>query len=75
LNYKGTSKTQWVANLNEEIFEKAYNQLRKIESETQIRIDPEETKKWPLWRAYACFAMFMMSLLLTVLLCMVWACC
>jgi len=35
-----------IANLNEEIFEKAYEQLKKIESETQIKIDPEETKKW-----------------------------
>jgi hypothetical protein len=35
-----------IANLNEEIFEKAYKQLKKIESETHIRIDAEETKKW-----------------------------
>jgi hypothetical protein len=35
-----------VANLNEEMFEKAYEQLKKIESEKKIRIDPEETKKW-----------------------------
>jgi hypothetical protein len=35
-----------IANLNEELFEKAYEQLKKIESETQIKIDPEETKKW-----------------------------
>jgi hypothetical protein len=35
-----------IANLNEEIFEKAYEQLKKIESEMQIKIDPEETKKW-----------------------------
>lgn len=35
-----------VANLNEEIFEKAYQQLRKIESEKKIRINPEEIKKW-----------------------------
>jgi len=35
-----------VANLNEEIFEKAYRQLKRIESETRIKIDPEETKRW-----------------------------
>jgi hypothetical protein len=35
-----------IANLNEEMFEKAYRQLKKIESETQTRIDPEESKKW-----------------------------
>jgi hypothetical protein len=35
-----------IANLNEGIFDKAYEQLKKIESETQIKIDPEETKKW-----------------------------
>ena len=35
-----------VANLNEELFEKAYEQLKNIESEKGIKIDPEETKKW-----------------------------
>jgi len=35
-----------VANLNEEMFEKAYEQLKKVESEKKIEIDPEETKKW-----------------------------
>jgi hypothetical protein len=35
-----------LANLNETIFEKAYQQLKKIESEKKIRIDLEETKKW-----------------------------
>jgi len=35
-----------VANLNEELFEKAYRRLRKIESQLNIKIDPEETKKW-----------------------------
>jgi len=35
-----------VANLNEETFEKAYDQLKRIESETQIKVDPEEMKKW-----------------------------
>jgi len=35
-----------MANLNEQLFEKAYEQLKKIESETQTRIDPEEIKKW-----------------------------
>jgi hypothetical protein len=35
-----------VANLNEETFEKAYEQLRKIESVTETKIDPEESKKW-----------------------------
>jgi hypothetical protein len=37
-----------LANLNEESFQKAYEQLKKIESENQIKIDPEEAKKW--WR-------------------------
>jgi hypothetical protein len=35
-----------VANLNEEMFEKAYEQLKNIESEKKIIIDPQETKKW-----------------------------
>jgi hypothetical protein len=35
-----------VANLNEEMFEKAYEQLKKVESEKKIEIDPEEPKKW-----------------------------
>ena len=35
-----------IGNLNEEIFAKAYEQLKKIESETQIKIDPDEAKKW-----------------------------
>jgi hypothetical protein len=35
-----------IANLNEELFERAYEQLKKIESEMQIRIDPEDAKKW-----------------------------
>jgi len=35
-----------IANLNEEIFEKAYEQLKKIESEAQIRIEAGEAKKW-----------------------------
>jgi hypothetical protein len=35
-----------VANLNEELFEKAYQRLKKIESQLRIKIDPEETKKW-----------------------------
>jgi len=35
-----------IANLNEELFEKAYERLKKIESETQIRIEPEEIKRW-----------------------------
>jgi hypothetical protein len=35
-----------ITNLNEEIFDKAYEQLKKIESRMQIKIDPEETKKW-----------------------------
>jgi hypothetical protein len=35
-----------IANLNEELFEKARERLMKIESELNIRIDPEETKKW-----------------------------
>jgi hypothetical protein len=37
-----------IANLNEESFEKAYEQLRKIESENRMKIDPEEAKNW--WR-------------------------
>jgi len=35
-----------VANLNEEIFEKAYEQLKRIESEKKITIDRQETKEW-----------------------------
>jgi len=35
-----------VANLNERTFEKALEQLKKIESEWNIEISPEETKKW-----------------------------
>jgi hypothetical protein len=35
-----------IANLNEELFEEAYEQLKKIESEKKIKIDPEESKKW-----------------------------
>ncbi len=35
-----------VANLNEESFEKAYDHLKKIESEKKITIDREETKEW-----------------------------
>jgi len=35
-----------VANLNEELFEKAYEQLKLIESDKKILIEPEETKKW-----------------------------
>jgi hypothetical protein len=35
-----------VANLNQEIFEKAYQQLRRIESEKKITISSEETKEW-----------------------------
>jgi hypothetical protein len=35
-----------VANLNEQTFEKAFDQLKKIESEKNIKISPEETKKW-----------------------------
>lgn len=35
-----------VANLNEEIFEKAYEQLKRTESEKKITIDREETKEW-----------------------------
>jgi hypothetical protein len=35
-----------VANLNEELFEKAYEQLKRIESDKKILIEPEETKKW-----------------------------
>ena len=35
-----------VGNQNEELFEKAYTQLKKIESEKKILIEPEETKKW-----------------------------
>jgi len=35
-----------VGNLNEELFERAYDQLKKIESQKNILIEPEETKKW-----------------------------
>ena len=35
-----------VANLNEEVFERAYQQLRKIETQKKITIDREEIKKW-----------------------------
>ena len=35
-----------LVNLNETVFEKAYQQLRKIESEKKIKIEHEETKKW-----------------------------
>ena len=35
-----------IANLNEEIFEKAYEQLKRIESEKKITIDLQETKAW-----------------------------
>jgi hypothetical protein len=35
-----------VANLNEQTFEKALEQLKKIESEKNIKISPEETKRW-----------------------------
>jgi hypothetical protein len=34
------------ANLNEEMFEKAYEQLKKIESEKKIEIGAQEIKKW-----------------------------
>jgi hypothetical protein len=35
-----------LANLNEELFEKAYERLKKIEYEKKIVIDREETKQW-----------------------------
>jgi len=35
-----------VANLNEESYEKAYEQLKRTESEKKIIIDREETKEW-----------------------------
>ena len=35
-----------LANLNEQSFEKAYNQLKKIESANQIKIEPDEAKNW-----------------------------
>lgn len=35
-----------VENLNEEIFEKASQQLKRIESEKKITIDREGTKEW-----------------------------
>jgi hypothetical protein len=35
-----------ISNLNEEIFDKAYERLKKIEYEKKIVIDREETKQW-----------------------------
>jgi len=35
-----------VSNLNEELFEKAYEQLKRIESEKKITIDTQEVKEW-----------------------------
>jgi hypothetical protein len=35
-----------VSNLNEELFEKAYEQLKRIESEKKITIDPQGVKEW-----------------------------
>lgn len=35
-----------VGNLNEELFERAYDQLKKIESQKNILLEPEETKRW-----------------------------
>lgn len=35
-----------LGNQNEEMFERAYTQLKKIESEKKFLIEPEETKKW-----------------------------
>ena len=35
-----------VGNLNEELFERAYDQLKKIESQKNVLLEPEETKKW-----------------------------
>jgi len=35
-----------VGNLNEGLFERAYNRLKKIESQKRILIEHEETKKW-----------------------------
>jgi hypothetical protein len=35
-----------VSNLNEEIFEKAYEQLKRIESEKKITISREDAKEW-----------------------------
>ena len=35
-----------IGNQNEELFEKAYKQLKKIEVEKEILIESEETKKW-----------------------------
>lgn len=35
-----------LGNLNEEIFDKAYERLKKIEYEKKIIIDHEETKQW-----------------------------
>jgi hypothetical protein len=35
-----------LGNQNEELFEQAYKQLKKIEAEKNILIEPEETKKW-----------------------------
>ena len=39
-----------VENLNEGIFEKASEQLKKIESEKKITIDREGTKEWQIPR-------------------------
>ena len=33
------------SNLNETLFQNAYEQLRKIEKDTEMKIDPDETKK------------------------------
>lgn len=35
-----------IGNQNEELFEKAYKQLKKIEAEEKILIESEQTKKW-----------------------------
>jgi hypothetical protein len=35
-----------LANLNDLAFEKAYGQLKRIEVEKRIRIDPQEPKQW-----------------------------
>jgi len=44
--YLETAMGFTIPNLNEKLFEQAYDQLKKIESETQMKIEPEETKKW-----------------------------
>ena len=44
--YLENSMAFTLANLNEESFEKAYNQLKKIESANQIKIEPDEAKNW-----------------------------